>query len=92
MVSLIHRARERERERETERERDRERDTERQRDRERERERERDVIMFPRLICRSRAKSRFVVDFSILIISLFSVTCIFRSLELASSVSASNVV
>ena len=44
-----------------------------------------------RLICRSRARSRFVVDFSILLILLFSVTCIFRSLDLASSVSASNV-
>ena len=33
-----------------------------------------------------------MVDFSLLLISLFSVTCIFRSLDLASSVSASNVV
>ena len=47
-----------------------------------------------RLICGSQVRSKFVVDFSILslLISLFSITCIFRSLDLASSVSASNVV
>ena len=52
------------------------------------------VLMFSRLsiISRSRARCKFVADFYILLISLFTVTSIFWSLDLASSVSASTVV
>ena len=47
-----------------------------------------------RLSCRSRAKYRFEVNFSILFIYLFTTTCIFRSLDLdlAPSASASKFV
>ena len=44
------------------------------------------------VFCQSRARSRFVVHFSKLFIFLFTVTCIFKSLGLAPSVSASIVV